>query len=95
MDCTQVVFTGHAVRKMFQREISRDEVIGVIRDGETIAEYPDDRPFASRLLLGFSASRPIHVVVGVDDAADTCYVITAYDPDPRLWDTEFKRRRHP
>ncbi len=93
MHCSRVIFSGHAVQRMFERHIDRDAVLDIVRDGETIAEYPDDQPFPSRLLLGFCAGRPIHVVVGFDRDSGDGYVITAYDPDGDLWDDQFRRRK--
>jgi len=51
MDCRQVSFSGHAVRRMFERSISRAEVLAAVAMGETIETYPDDVPFPSVLLL--------------------------------------------
>jgi hypothetical protein len=65
----------------------------VIRLGEVIAEYLDDDPFPSSLLLGFVENRPLHVVVAMELSSKNCYVITAYDPDPHLWEEDFKTRR--
>ncbi len=95
MQYTDAIFSGHAVRQMFHRRIDQDEVLEVLRNGETIAEYPNDQPFPSRLLVGFSAGRPIHVVAGFDGSSGICYVITAYHPDRDLWDDGFKRREGP
>jgi hypothetical protein len=50
MDCARVVFSGHAIARMFERGIERDEVLAVVATGETIADYPEDRPYASELL---------------------------------------------
>jgi hypothetical protein len=44
MECERVVFSGHAVQRMFQRGIGRHAVLEVIAAGEAIAEYPDDTP---------------------------------------------------
>ncbi len=85
-------FTGHAVRKMFARAISREEVLGVLANGEAIAEYPDDRPHPSKLILGRSGDRPLHVVAALDGERATCYIVTVYEPDPSQWDAEFRRR---
>ena len=78
---------------MFERAIGQPEVIEVAKSGEVIAEYLDDEPFPSFLILGFVRSRPLHVVVGVEDETGSCYIITAYDPDPALWEEDFKTRR--
>lgn len=53
----------------------------------------DDQPYPSRLVLGWCASRPLHVVVAQNVADDETIVITVYEPDPLLWDATFKRRR--
>lgn len=93
MDFKHVVFSGHAVRRMFEWAISRDEVLEVLRDGEVIVEYPDDKPFPSNLLVGFPEARAIHVVAALDCQTDTCHVITAYPPDPDQWQDDFRTRR--
>jgi hypothetical protein len=38
MRCQSVVFSGHAVRQMFERGLSRDAALAAISSGETIAE---------------------------------------------------------
>ena len=63
MDCKRVVFSGHAIQRMFERGIGRDDALAVIAQGETIAEYADDKPYPSRLFLGSAGARPLHVVL--------------------------------
>jgi hypothetical protein len=77
---------------MFERGISEPDVSGVIANGDFIAEYPDDTPLPSCLILGFIGSRPLHVVLGIDRAENRCYVITVYVPDPDLWQNNFTKR---
>ena len=88
-----LIYTGHALRQMFERQIDTDAVHHVVEHGQTIAEYPDDRPCPSRLLLAFVNGRPIHVVLGYDEDQDIGYIVTAYVPDPDIWQPDFKRRR--
>jgi hypothetical protein len=78
---------------MFSRSIAPEQVRQIVNDGEIIAEYPDDIPFPSTLLLGYSDTRPIHVLTGRDFSTATCYIITVYEPDPLIWEDNFKRRR--
>lgn len=78
---------------MFERGITERDVISVLRDGDVIADYPEDEPFPSRLMLGHIAGRPLHVVLARDDESETCYVVTAYQPDPELWDEGYRTRR--
>jgi hypothetical protein len=64
-----------------------------IRRGEVIAEYPDDDPYPSFLMLATVRGRPLHVVVGVDESSQDCYIITVYGPDPDRWEEDFRIRR--
>jgi hypothetical protein len=78
---------------MFERGIGRDDVKEVVAGGEAIAEYPDDSPYPSRLMLGHANGQPIHVVVAVDTATATCIVITVYEPQSDRWKHDFRTRR--
>jgi hypothetical protein len=82
LECNQIKFTGHAVQKMFTRSIKKEEGLSVVRSGEIIAEYPDDYPLPSYLILGFFGGGPLHVVFSINQKDLTCYVITVYQPDP-------------
>jgi len=80
---------------MFEREISDEEVLKVIQEGEVIEEYPNDEPYPSMLILDFVNDRPIHVVLAVNEEESMGIVVTAYQPDPSLWRDNFRRRRKP
>jgi len=92
MRCDRVLFSGHAVRRMFERSLTKETILRVIRGGEVVADHPDDRPYPSCLMLGVSGGKPLHVVVAVDEAGGVCYVVTAYVPDPDLWSADFRTR---
>lgn len=79
---------------MLTRGISKREVEVVLRAGEIIATYPNDKPYPSRLMFCMVGFRPIHVVVAQDES-DECYVVTAYEPDSKIWENNFKTRRKP
>ncbi|MFH1075564.1 MAG: DUF4258 domain-containing protein [Pseudomonadota bacterium] len=82
---------GHALRRMLERDISREEVKNALLNGEVIEEYKDDFPFQSCLFLGFIKKKPIHIVCAL--AQDFLWIITAYYPDPHKWQEDFKSRR--
>jgi hypothetical protein len=63
----------------------------VISEGKEIESYPDDKPYPSRLLLGWAEDRPIHVVTAT--AGHDIIVITVYEPDPEHWEPGFERRK--
>ena len=78
---------------MFQRGIDEKVIKDVLENGETIEEYPEDVPFPSRLVLGWSDQRPIHVVAADDGESGEKIIVSVYEPDADQWDMEFKRRR--
>ncbi len=65
----------------------------VIATGETVEDYPDDKPYPSRLVLGWNGRRRRHVVVAdnLDDQENI--VITVYEPDPEDGNRILKRER--
>jgi len=61
---------------------------------EVIEIYPEDRPFPTGLILGFTeAGRPIHTVVAVSDEEDMLWLITVYEPTLTEWREGFRVRR--
>ena len=93
MDCDTVEFSGHAIRRMFERRIEKDAVIKAIRQGNIIEAYPDDTPYPSFLMLGYVDERPLHVVVGVDPMSNAGRIITVYAPEEHTWSHDFRVRR--
>jgi len=89
----KLVFRVHAVQRMFERRISEKDVRSVLESGEAIEEYPADTPYPSRLMLGWRGTRPIHVVVADNHEENECILITVYEPDPALWEADFRRRK--
>lgn len=85
------MYRVHAVQRMAERGIREEDVARVIVEGKEIESYPDDRPYPSRLLLGWIERRPIHVVTAA--AEDAIIIITVYEPDPALWEPGFERRK--
>ena len=93
MVCQNILFSGHAVRRMFQRGLATAEVREVVEHGEVIASYPEDTPFASYLMLHWIKDRPVHAVVALDEETGLCLIVTAYIPETSQWRPDFKTRR--
>ena len=84
--------TMHAAKRLEQRNISINDIISCIHEGEIIEQYPDDYPFPSCLILGFSVKQKyIHVVIGSN--LQTLWVITAYYPDLNKWEQDLRVRK--
>ncbi len=89
----KLVYQRHAVERMSQRSISEEDIEHVVSTGVTIETYADDTPYPSRLLLGWIGVRPLHVVIATDIEGRRKMIITAYEPDPSQWETNFRRRK--
>ena len=89
----EIVYRIHATRRMFERDISEEELMDVLINGHVIENYPDDTPFPSALVNGITAKgRHIHVVIANDIATKRLYVITVYVPSSSKWSENFSRR---
>ena len=85
------MITEHARIRLFERNITIDDVICCVENGKIIEQY--DKPFPSCLILGVELKgKYIHVVVSCNE--DYIYLITAYYPDEQLWQDNFKTRRN-
>ncbi|CAN5825268.1 hypothetical protein BH23ACT11_BH23ACT11_24300 [soil metagenome] len=78
---------------MFRRQIKYEDVRHVLETGEIIQEYPEDKPYPSRLVLGWRGSAPIHVVAADSTEASETLVITVYEPTSERWETGFREKR--
>jgi len=95
MDCKRVKYTGHALRRMFERGITSDDLSQLLLRGEVIEDYPTDQPCPSCLLLAQAGGRPLHAVVARDPHTGVCSIVTVYEPDPQLWTPDYRTRRTP
>jgi len=91
--CSQMKlrWTNHVLVRLSQRNISIGNVINGLQNGEIIEQYPDDYPYPSCLVLGYTkGNKAIHVVCGLDEEL---WLITAYYPDSDEWTDDFKQRK--
>ena len=79
--------------KIRQRKITAKEIEDTICEGTIIEPYPNDLRGASCLILGFTNNgRPLHVVCG-KLKEEEILIITAYEPDIKEWEGDWKTRR--
>jgi len=88
----KLIFPRYVLKRMIERQISVDEVRDVLETGEIIERYQVDEP-PRYLMLGWSGERPIHVVAEDDPVSRETTVVTAYEPDRKLWKAGFKERK--
>ena len=78
---------------MFERGLTPIDVRGALETAETITDYPDDLPYPSRLVLGWSGDTPLHVVVATDTTDRKLIIITVYVPNADEWGSDLRTRR--
>jgi hypothetical protein len=89
----KIIYRQHAIQRMFERDISDSDVKAAVKNGTTVEDYPNDTPYPSRLILGFAGSNPLHVVYADNHDSNERIIITVYEPNLNLWDTDLKTRR--
>lgn len=83
-------FSRHARNRMLEWRLDVGDVRAALQSGKIIEEYED----GTRLILGRSGIRPLHLVIKQEEA-ETTFLIMVYEPDPLRWDPSFRRRIEP
>jgi hypothetical protein len=78
--------------KLRERKIGTEDIEETIRNGVLIEDYPDDPRGPSCLILGHSRGGALHVVCGRLEE-EQILIITAYQPDPAEWESDWRTRR--
>ena len=77
------IISDHARVRMFQRNVSTEDIGQVVLYGKMIEEYTDDEPRPSALFLGYVGGTPYHVVLA--QCKDHVRVVTVYRPEKDKW----------
>ena len=89
----KLIFRLHALSRMSQRGFEPADIHSVLENGTIIEQYPEDFPYPSCLIIALIDGRPVHVVAALNDAEQEAIIITVYEPDVRIWDNGFTRRK--
>ena len=84
------IISNHARIRMFQRNISTENIKEIIIRGQMIEDYPEEEPCPSALFFAYSKGRPCHVVVA--ECIDHIRIITVYIPENNKWIDNVVRR---
>jgi len=89
-----IEWSVHALRNMLERSISREAVLHIVECGEMIESYDDDSPYPSALFMGYWKDKPLHSVIAYDDKNGIVFIITAYEPDGKHFEPDWRTRRN-
>ena len=91
----EYLVSDHGFNALDEDAILVGEAIAGIVGALPIEDYQDRSRGPSVLVLQYDGTgRAIHVVWGIPAGQrDPAVLVTAYRPDPRLWDAEFRKRK--
>ena len=90
----QFELSEHATEQSSLRYISLQEIREVIKEGEVIENYPNDKYGPSCQILGFTQlKRPLPIQCS-HPSRPLVKIITVYEPDPLRWINFKTRKRH-
>jgi hypothetical protein len=92
MTSRPIIYRIHAIQRMFERQVSEEDVRKILQSGVMIEDYSDEMPYASGLISGKRGDRPLHVVMAENAKDNELVVITVYEPDSSQWKSSFKDR---
>ena len=88
----KIRWTNHVIVRLFQRNISQEDIEKALLNGEIIEEYENDYPYPSCLVYGINLNnKVIHIVCGLNEIE--LWIITAYYPDNIKWEDDLKTRK--
>ena len=88
----KIRWTNHCIVRLFQRNISQEDIENALLNGEIIEEYENDYPYPSCLVYGIDLNNKVlHVICGTSETE--LWVITAYYPDNIKWKDDLKTRK--
>jgi hypothetical protein len=86
--------TKHATIVRLERGITIAALQQALLHGEIIERYPDDQPYPSCLVLGWLTSGdPLHVVCSRGGIEPAFRIVTLYEPEDALWESDYKTRK--
>jgi len=90
----RIRISDHADAEAQVDNLTFNDIIETVIEGEIIEEYPTDKQYPSCLIFGkTSKGDPVHSVWGCNEKNNWVVLITVYRPDPERWINWRKRRR--
>ena len=89
----QVEWRQHAIVRLLERNISREDVAKIVEKGEIREQYHPRGRLPSCLIFGNVEDKVHHVVIAWNDLEKMAYVVTVYTPNLKHFEEDLKTRR--
>ncbi len=87
----RIKWTTHVMERLQERGVHPSDIRVCLSGGEIIESYPDDYPYPSCLVLGYTQTNiPVHVVASI--GMGMLWIITAYVPSGEKWKDDWRTR---
>lgn len=94
IQANRIRITDHADEEAHADNLTFEEILFSVIQGEIIEDYPNDRPYPSCLIFGQNFSgEPIHSVWAYNEENKWTVLITVYRPDTNRWINWRERRK--
>ena len=92
---SEVRISDHGYDELSSDNLLAREVVEGVSEAVIVEDYPDYPKGSCVLVLQKDREqRPIHVVWGIPKGhSSPAVLITAYRPDPEMWEDDYPRRR--
>jgi len=88
-----IVLTDHVFDKVRAIDLTLAEFEELLDSGEVIEERTLSSEAVKELVLLLEWTRPLHIVVIVDERRREERILTVYEPDRARWSPDFRSRR--
>jgi len=88
-----IVLTDHVFDKVRAIDLTLAEFERLLDTGQVIEEHTLSAETVKELVLLVEWTRPLHIVVIIDQRRREERILTVYEPDPARWSPDLRSRR--
>lgn len=88
-----LLYKNHAVLRMLERGISKEQVFETLANCIEIEDYTTDFPYPSKLIYNNNIKNPLHMVIAINENESQIIIVTLYIPDEQHFEKNWIIRK--